>query len=192
MGDEGRLPAETPPCSPVSFEVAASHHAKDQSEKMSSNRSWISHPNQRGVNGLSQDFLNGINEFISFAERNCKEADGRIRCPCFTCCNSTLKSLDEVRFDIVSNGFLPNYTYWDSHGEGDEDLYSSESDEGSHSSGSRDEIDDDDEHDVFDPYEMLRDAGGFGEWHNIDPNHETPRFFGLGNDHQFCLLHNYR
>ncbi|KAK1366685.1 hypothetical protein POM88_042246 [Heracleum sosnowskyi] len=132
---------------------------------MSSNRSWISRPNQRGVNGLSQDFLNGINEFISFAERNCKEADGRIRCPCCTCCNSTLKSLDEVRFDIVSNGFLPNYTYWDSHGEGDEDLYSSESDEDSHSSGSRDEIDDDD--DVFDPYEMLRDAGGFGEWDNI-------------------------
>ncbi|KAK1368388.1 hypothetical protein POM88_034480 [Heracleum sosnowskyi] len=99
---------------------------------MSSNRSWISRPNQRGVNGLSQDFLNGINEFISFAERNCKETDGRIRCPCCTCCNSTLKSLDEVRFDIVSNGFLPNYTYWDSHGEGDEDLYFSESDEAHH------------------------------------------------------------
>ncbi|KAK1395240.1 hypothetical protein POM88_014296 [Heracleum sosnowskyi] len=85
--------------------------------------STISRPNKRGVNGFSQDFLNGINEFISFAERNCKEADGRIRCPCCTCCNSTLKSLDEVRFDIVSNGFLPNYTYWDSHSEGDEDLY---------------------------------------------------------------------
>ncbi|KAK1363275.1 hypothetical protein POM88_038836 [Heracleum sosnowskyi] len=131
---------------------------------MSSNRNWISRHKQRGVNGLSQDFLNGINEFISFSERNFKEADGTIRCPFCTCCNYTLKSLDEVRFDIVSNGFLPNYTYWDSHGEGGEDLYSSKSDEDSHSSGSRDEIDDADD-DLFDPYEMLRDAGGFGgDW----------------------------
>ncbi|KAK1378277.1 hypothetical protein POM88_025021 [Heracleum sosnowskyi] len=148
---------------------------------MSFNRNWISRPNQRGVNGFSQDFLNGINEFISFAERNCKEADGRIRCPYCTCYNSTLKSLDEFRFDIVSNGFLPNYTYWDSHGEGDEDLYSSESDEDSHSSDSRDEIDDADD-DLFDPSEMSRDAGGFGTWDNIDPNHGSPRFFGLEND----------
>lgn len=32
---------------------------------MSSYRSWIQHRNQRSENSLSQDFLNGIEEFFS-------------------------------------------------------------------------------------------------------------------------------
>ena len=73
---------------------------------MSSNRNWIYNHNQRGERGFSQEFLNGINEFIHFAEHNCKEPDKRIRCPCHSCLNIALKSIDEVRYDIVSNGFL--------------------------------------------------------------------------------------
>lgn len=80
--------------------------------------------------------------------------------------------LDLILWQI--NFFKVTHT-WDFYGKCDENLYYNESDEDSHSTGSRDEIDDDD---VFDPCEMLR----FREWDNINSNHEPSRFHGLKNN----------
>ena len=147
---------------------------------MSCDRSWINQRFRVGDVGFSRIFLNGVDEFMNFAKLNCDEDDEEIRCPCCSCRNGFLKSFDDVRFDILTNGFCPHYTFWDLHGEGEREPYTS---------GLRNIIHDHD--DVFDPYEMLRDAGGYNAWNNeedgdeiddSEPNRESSKFFDLKND----------
>ncbi|KAK1379838.1 hypothetical protein POM88_026582 [Heracleum sosnowskyi] len=94
---------------------------------MSFNRSWTNQCFHVGTNCYTREFLNGVDEFLKFAKRHCKEDDEEVKCLCFRCCNVPLKSFEEVRFEILTYGFCEYYTFWDVHGDGGREPYASSS-----------------------------------------------------------------
>ncbi|XP_043815326.1 uncharacterized protein LOC122724434 [Manihot esculenta] len=85
---------------------------------MSTNRQWMYNRLKDGL--LNIEFLNGLEEFIQFALTHPERMDGmNIRCPCSMrrCSNRKFLSVDDVRYHVMKNGFVPNYYRWTSHGE---------------------------------------------------------------------------
>lgn len=83
------------------------------------NRSWMYNRLMPGRKGYTDAFVNGVDEFVSFA---CQEADlssGKIRCPCSKCKNLKFLDTEEVKVHLYRKGFIPNYWYWTCHGESD-------------------------------------------------------------------------
>ena len=81
-----------------------------------------------GRTGLKKRFVDGVEEFVHLAMRQTVVTQegriervvtqqGGIRCPCLKCRFRKIKSDDEVRLDLYSHGFLPNYWIWSRHGE---------------------------------------------------------------------------
>ena len=85
-------------------------------------RSWMYNRLLSGQKGYTDEFLNGVEEFVSFACQQANSSNGKIRCPCSKCKNLKYLNPDEVRVHLYKKGFIPNYWYWTCHGENDPDL----------------------------------------------------------------------
>ncbi|CAH9097982.1 unnamed protein product [Cuscuta europaea] len=81
------------------------------------NRSWM-YQKHRDNYGIRSEFLNGVEDFIKFAQEQKNYMDGdKIRCPCTKCKNLQFKDVDQVVWDLYEKGFVANYYNWTSHGE---------------------------------------------------------------------------
>ncbi|XP_057422588.1 uncharacterized protein LOC130716624 [Lotus japonicus] len=75
-------------------------------------RSWMR------ANRLSDEFDNGVVEFLEFAEKNLPNNNGLFPCPCVSCGNRDPKlTKDEIRDHLAWKGICQNYTQWIWHGE---------------------------------------------------------------------------
>lgn len=73
-------------------------------------RSWIN------SNRLSDEYQNGITEFLEFVKENNPDTTMYL-CPCNRCLNMVKKNVDDIRDDLICDGFLKSYTHWRWHGE---------------------------------------------------------------------------
>ncbi|KAL3617125.1 hypothetical protein CASFOL_039519 [Castilleja foliolosa] len=74
-------------------------------------RSWIN------VVRSSDEYENGVNEFIEFARKHDPNINEKFYCPCIKCLNDRRLSVREIREHIICDGFNKNYTRWIWHGE---------------------------------------------------------------------------
>ena len=65
---------------------------------------------------MSAAYLKGVDEFLDFAFVNVVR-NGKILCPCVDCNNCVWKDREDVRANVVIQGFLKSYTNWIEHGE---------------------------------------------------------------------------
>ncbi|XP_039128928.1 uncharacterized protein LOC120265079 [Dioscorea cayenensis subsp. rotundata] len=66
--------------------------------------------------GLSQEYLDGVEEFLNFAFDNSSE-DDKIICPCIKCVNIHWQIRQIVLEHLVCDGILQGYKCWFFHGE---------------------------------------------------------------------------
>lgn len=133
---------------------------------MAHDRSWIHKRIKPGGYGFTDEYCDGIKQFLAFAKNNKGTlSNGDLRCPCNTCKNYFIQTPKEVEYHLLATGFLESYTIWHHHGEAS-------------GSGSGNEGMNIDHEDVFDQNEMLRDAFG-GEDHNNpeEPNLQAHNFY---------------
>ncbi|XP_074383286.1 uncharacterized protein LOC141724892 [Apium graveolens] len=87
---------------------------------MASDRSWIGRHRFNEAKYLTEDYKNGVDNFIKFAIENLDPEDnGLIRCPCKNCGNEYYKYPSTVKVDLYRHGIMQWYTRWDCHGEKD-------------------------------------------------------------------------
>ena len=65
---------------------------------------------------IKQHFYNGVHEFIRFAKSNNRN-NTEIRCPCSKCQHLKQWKPDIVEVHLYQYGFVPDYYFWDRHGE---------------------------------------------------------------------------
>ena len=80
-------------------------------------RSWMYNRLMPGRKGYTNEFLNGVEEFVAFACQQAHLAKGKIRCPCSKCRNMNYIMPEDVRVHLYRKGFVANYWYWTCHGE---------------------------------------------------------------------------
>ncbi|XP_028186434.1 uncharacterized protein LOC114373089 [Glycine soja] len=74
-------------------------------------RSWMTRPR------ISDEYDNGVEDFLQFAKHNAAPIGGLYLCPCVNCLNGRRQSLDDIRTHLICDGISPNYTKWIWHGE---------------------------------------------------------------------------
>ncbi|KAL8116598.1 hypothetical protein AgCh_022944 [Apium graveolens] len=149
--------------------------------QMSSDQSWMSH-RDNGRGGLSDEYKRGVDSFVKFAQR-VKDSDENILCPCNECKNLLWRTEDELKMHLYRFGIIESYTRWYCHRE--------KSDFHNHYSMGTNQNDEDDVHDAF---EMLRDLGE--EQNEIEdmeeePNEEASQFYNMLNHASVPLSTNH-
>ncbi|GAU10147.1 hypothetical protein TSUD_418600 [Trifolium subterraneum] len=67
---------------------------------------------------IKEIFKLGVALFLKAAKRsNIVISEGGIRCLCASCDCRWIRSEDEIKYDLYTKGFRPNYWIWTSHGE---------------------------------------------------------------------------
>ena len=66
---------------------------------------------------ISQEYENGVEEFLQFTKRNAQSLRGKFFCPCVKCGNGRRQSVNDIRTHFICEGIIPNHTKWIWHGE---------------------------------------------------------------------------
>ncbi|XP_027922610.1 uncharacterized protein LOC114180495 [Vigna unguiculata] len=74
-------------------------------------RSWINFLR------TTNEYENGVEEFLEFANMNVPDNNGKFYCPCVNCLNERKLPTDIIREHVLCDGFLKSYTKWIWHGE---------------------------------------------------------------------------
>ncbi|XP_027922654.1 uncharacterized protein LOC114180542 [Vigna unguiculata] len=74
-------------------------------------RSWINFLR------TTNEYENGVEEFLEFANMNVPDNNGKFYCPCVNCLNERKLPTDVIREHVLCDGFLKSYTKWIWHGE---------------------------------------------------------------------------
>ncbi|XP_027915074.1 uncharacterized protein LOC114174430 [Vigna unguiculata] len=74
-------------------------------------RSWINFLR------TTNEYENGVEEFLEFANMNVLDNNGKFYCPCVNCLNERKLPTDIIREHVLCDGFLKSYTKWIWHGE---------------------------------------------------------------------------
>ena len=69
-------------------------------------RTWIN------AKRMSDEYINGVKEFLDFAERNANDESGMFYCPCVECLNQTRLSAEDIYLHLICEGFCKSYTLW--------------------------------------------------------------------------------
>jgi len=64
------------------------------------------------VSRISDEYGNGVEEFLYFTELNAPCLLGKIFCPCMKCGNGRHQSINDIRSYLICHGIIPNYTKW--------------------------------------------------------------------------------
>ena len=79
-------------------------------------RTWMYEVRTGKKASIKQHFYNGVHEFIRFAKSNNRN-NTEIRCPCSKCQHLKHWKPDIVEVHLYQYGFVPDYYFWDRHGE---------------------------------------------------------------------------
>ena len=74
-------------------------------------RSWMK------TSRISNEYQNGVEEFLQFTERNAPCLHGKFFCLCVNCGNGRHQSINDIRSHLICEGIIPTYTKWIWHGE---------------------------------------------------------------------------
>nr|KYP32182.1 hypothetical protein KK1_047183 [Cajanus cajan] len=66
---------------------------------------------------ITDEYQNGVEQFLEFAQRNRAYLNGNFYCPCINYLNGRRHVIDEIRDHLICDGFLTSYTTWIWHGE---------------------------------------------------------------------------
>ena len=66
---------------------------------------------------ISDEYENGVEQFLQFTQLNAESLRGNYFCPCVKCLNGRRQSVDEIRSHLICYDIIPNYTKWIWHGE---------------------------------------------------------------------------
>ena len=74
-------------------------------------------------------FMEGIDSFVkatkAYAGSNVLSSKGYIHCPCVDCKNEKafrIRDIEQIRYHLLSRGFMKNYKVWNMHGEEGDNL----------------------------------------------------------------------
>ena len=79
-------------------------------------RAWTYKVGTEMKGWIKEQFYNGVHEFIRFAKSNNRN-NTEIRCPCSKCQHLKHWKPDIVEVHLYQYGFVPDYYFWDRHGE---------------------------------------------------------------------------
>ena len=81
-------------------------------------RSWMDKPHMDpNTNLLTEEYVQGIGEFMKLVEQQPDAKTGMLRCPCSTCNNNRIIREFDVWTHLYMRGFSRNYKVWYLHGE---------------------------------------------------------------------------
>ncbi|XP_028193231.1 uncharacterized protein LOC114378826 [Glycine soja] len=111
-------------------------------------RSWMN------ASRITEEYENGVEEFLLFAQSKAQPMWGKFFCPCVKCGNGRRQTIDDIRTHLICEGIIRSYTKWIWHGESLDTADMSQADDVTTDSGNPIE-------------EMIRDLGqeGFEEAH---------------------------
>ena len=66
---------------------------------------------------ISDEYENGVEQFLQFTKLNAESLRGNYFCPCVKCPNGRRQSVNEIRSHLICYDIIPNYTKWMWHGE---------------------------------------------------------------------------
>ena len=66
---------------------------------------------------FSQEYINGVTQFLDFSYTNGRPQGDEILCPCAKCKNLYWKTRDNIKDHLIAKGFLKGYDVWLHHGE---------------------------------------------------------------------------
>nr|KYP62103.1 hypothetical protein KK1_016627 [Cajanus cajan] len=66
---------------------------------------------------ITNEYQNGVEQFLEFAQRNQSDLNRKFYCPCVNCLNGRRRTIDEIWDHLICDGFLTSYTTWIWHGE---------------------------------------------------------------------------
>lgn len=82
------------------------------------NRAWMYKRFDTVTNTISEEFLNGLESFLRFAQNQPSYKNrGDLLCPCSRCLNRKRLDADMVGNHLYERGFMDFYFIWTSHGE---------------------------------------------------------------------------
>ena len=74
-------------------------------------RSWMQ------ASRISDEYENGVEQFLQFTELNAPSLRGKFFCSCVKCGNGRHQSINEMRSHLICHGIISTYTNWIWHGE---------------------------------------------------------------------------
>ncbi|XP_033146851.1 uncharacterized protein LOC117133895 [Brassica rapa] len=81
-------------------------------------RSWMDKPHlDPNTNLLTEEYVQGIGEFMRLVQQQPDAKSGMLRCPCSTCNNNKVIKEFDVWTHLYMKGFSRNYKVWYLHGE---------------------------------------------------------------------------
>ena len=81
-------------------------------------RSWMDKPHMDlNTNLLTEEYVQGIGEFMKLVEQQPDAKTSMLRCPCSTCNNNRIIREFDVWTHLYMRGFSRNYKVWYLHGE---------------------------------------------------------------------------
>ena len=143
-----------------------------------------------GNSRLSEEYLNGVEQFLSYALM--KTGANEIRCPCVKCFNTYSRSYEMVKSHLIAHGILESYTFWYHHGE---KLGESESDEEEDDEIAEDKSEDEIEEiigDLFPGFNEANDGPSSEAEQTKVPNDEAKKFYRLLKDSEQPLYQGSR
>eukprot|EP00256_Glycine_max_P065499 XP_025980094.1 uncharacterized protein LOC100817331 [Glycine max] len=127
-------------------------------------RSWMN------ASRITEEYENGVEEFLLFAQSKAQPMWGKFFCPCVKCGNGRRQTIDDIRTHLICEGIIRSYTKWIWHGESLDTADMSQADDVTTNSGNPIE-------------EMIHDLGqeGFEEAHaalydNIEVDSKMPLY----------------
>ena len=66
---------------------------------------------------ISDEYENGVEQFLQFTERNAQSLGGKIFYPCAKCVNGRRRTVNEIRSYLICHGIILNYSKWIWHGQ---------------------------------------------------------------------------
>jgi len=69
-------------------------------------RSWMQ------ASHISDEYENGVEQFLQFTELNPPSLWGKYFCPCVKCANWRHQIITEIRSHLICHGIIPSYTKW--------------------------------------------------------------------------------
>ena len=81
-------------------------------------RSWMDKPHlDLNTNLLTEEYVQGIGEFMRLFQQQPDAKSGMLRCPCSSCNNNKVIKEFDVWTHLYMKGFSRNYKVWYLHGE---------------------------------------------------------------------------
>ena len=69
------------------------------------------------ISRISEDYENGVEDFLQFAHLMHHICEGKYLCPCVNYANGRRQTANDIRSHLICDEIVPNYTKWIWHRE---------------------------------------------------------------------------